>query len=85
MQEQLKAQQLEELLRLQEEQQRLLGRMNGSQDYAAGRQKRHKRCLKATTNSFLAGGDCRDKQVQCPLQPCLVCRQHTGGGIRGGR
>lgn len=41
MQEQLKAQQLEELLRLQEEQQRLLGRMNGSQDYAAGKNKRH--------------------------------------------
>lgn len=42
MQEQLKAQQLEELLRLQEEQQRLLGRMNGSQDYAAGKKiKRH--------------------------------------------
>ncbi|XP_074550957.1 centrosomal P4.1-associated protein [Halichoeres trimaculatus] len=32
MQEQLKAHQLEELLRLQEEQQRLLGLMNGSQD-----------------------------------------------------
>ncbi|XP_041662160.1 centromere protein J [Cheilinus undulatus] len=32
MQEQLKAHQLEELLRLQEEQQRLLGMMNGSQD-----------------------------------------------------
>lgn len=40
MQEQLKAQQLEELLRLQEEQQRLLGRMNGSQDYAAGTNKK---------------------------------------------
>ncbi|TNN03596.1 hypothetical protein fugu_000625 [Takifugu bimaculatus] len=36
MQEQLQAQQLEELLRLQEEQQRLLGKMNGSQDYDAG-------------------------------------------------
>lgn len=46
MQEQLKAQQLEELLRLQEEQQRLLGRMNGSQDYAAGKSKRQmmRRC-----------------------------------------
>ncbi|XP_045910595.1 centromere protein J isoform X2 [Micropterus dolomieu] len=32
MQEQLKAHQLEELLRLQKEQQRLLGRMNGSED-----------------------------------------------------
>lgn len=39
MQEQLQAQQLEELLRLQEEQQRLLGKMNGSQDYDAGKTK----------------------------------------------
>ncbi|CAJ1079083.1 centromere protein J [Xyrichtys novacula] len=36
MQEQLKAHQLEELLRLQEEQQRLLGMMNGSQDCSEG-------------------------------------------------
>ncbi|KAM6978584.1 LOW QUALITY PROTEIN: centrosomal P4.1-associated protein-like [Tautogolabrus adspersus] len=36
MQEQLKAHQLEELLRLQEEQQRLLGVMNGSQDCTEG-------------------------------------------------
>ncbi len=39
MQEQLKAHQLEELLHLQEEQQRLLGRMNGSQDYTEGKKK----------------------------------------------
>ncbi|XP_073330060.1 centrosomal P4.1-associated protein [Pagrus major] len=36
MQEQLKAHQLEELLRLQEEQQRLLGMINGSQDCTGG-------------------------------------------------
>ncbi|XP_036966294.1 centromere protein J isoform X1 [Acanthopagrus latus] len=36
MQEQLKSHQLEELLRLQEEQQRLLGMMNGSQDCTGG-------------------------------------------------
>ncbi|KAM7380102.1 hypothetical protein PAMP_003419 [Pampus punctatissimus] len=36
MQEQLKAHQLEELLRLQEEQQKLLGMMNGSQHYIEG-------------------------------------------------
>lgn len=36
MQEQLKAHQLEELLRLQEEQQRLLGMMNGSEHCAGG-------------------------------------------------
>lgn len=40
MQEQLQAQQLEELLRLQEEQQRLLGKMNVSRDYDAGKTKR---------------------------------------------
>ena len=37
MQEQLKAHQLEELLRLQEEQQRLLGMMNGSEHCEGGR------------------------------------------------
>ncbi|XP_044072782.1 centromere protein J isoform X2 [Siniperca chuatsi] len=36
MQEQLKAHQLEELVRLQEEQQRLLGMMNGSEDCTGG-------------------------------------------------
>lgn len=63
MQEQLKAQQLEELLRLQEEQQRLLGRMNGSQDYAAGKGQMMRRCSDANTKSFSQdkGGDCRDK------------------------
>lgn len=37
MQEQLKAQQLEELLRLQEEQQRLVGQMRGARDCDAGK------------------------------------------------
>lgn len=41
MQERLKASQLEELLRLQEEQQRLLGMMNGSQDGTKGRKRRN--------------------------------------------
>lgn len=40
MQEQLKAQQLEELLRLQAEQQRLLGRINGAQQSTEGEKKR---------------------------------------------
>lgn len=40
MQEQLKSHQLEELLRLQEEQQRLLGMMNGSQDCTGGKKKK---------------------------------------------
>lgn len=65
MQEQLKAQQLEELLRLQEEQQRLLGRMNASQDYAAGKKKRPmtRRCSNANAKSFSQDkrGDCREK------------------------
>lgn len=39
MQEQLKAQQLEELLRLQAEQQRLLGRINGAQQSTEGEKK----------------------------------------------
>lgn len=37
MQEQLKAHQLEELLRLQEEQQKLLGLMNGPQHLIEGK------------------------------------------------
>lgn len=40
MQEQLKAHQLEELLQLQEEQQRLLGKMNESQHRTGGKKER---------------------------------------------
>lgn len=76
MQEQLKAQQLEELLRLQEQQQRLLGRMNGSQDYAAGKKMRQmmRRHANGNTRSFSQDkrGDCRDKYTfGVKLQPCL--------------
>ncbi|XP_059198690.1 centromere protein J [Centropristis striata] len=54
MQEQLKAHQLEELLRLQEEQQRLLGMMNGSQHCAED----------DTESSVLAAAEWEDSPLQ---------------------
>ncbi|XP_044222439.1 centromere protein J isoform X2 [Thunnus albacares] len=70
MQEQLKAHQLEELLRLQEEQQKLLGMMNGSQH-----------CIEDhTQSSGLSGAECGEDTLQggshhreSPLSPTIIC------------
>ncbi|XP_035507558.2 centromere protein J isoform X2 [Scophthalmus maximus] len=65
MQEQLKAHQLEELLRLQEEQQRLLGMMNGS-EHCAGDQSEGSGLLEAETeeDSLQEASDHRESPRQ---------------------
>ncbi|TMS06707.1 Centromere protein J [Larimichthys crocea] len=76
MQEQLKAHQLEELLRLQEEQQRLLGMMNGSQD-STGDLTDH------TESPGLSGAEWGENSHQgahqTPCSPTMNCHRVTHG------
>ncbi|XP_037646357.1 centromere protein J isoform X2 [Sebastes umbrosus] len=80
MQEQLKAHQLEELLRLQEEQQRLLGMMNGSQH-----------CIEDDTESSgLSGAEWEDNSLQRACRyteslysPSINCRGASQGSTCG--
>ncbi|TKS67682.1 Centromere protein J [Collichthys lucidus] len=76
MQEQLKAHQLEELLRLQEEQQRLLGMMNGSQD-STGDLTDH------TESPGLSGAEWGENSQQgahqTPCSPTVNCHRVTHG------
>ncbi|GAA6219153.1 centromere protein J-like [Lates japonicus] len=74
MQEQLKAHQLEELLRLQEEQQRLLGMMNGSQHCTGGPSGAE------WEESSLHGAS---HQTESPYSPNLNCYGNPHGSTCG--
>ncbi|XP_034742351.1 centromere protein J isoform X2 [Etheostoma cragini] len=74
MQEQLKASQLEELLSLQQEQQRLLGMMNGPQQCAGD----------DTENSVLSEAEWRDYSFQgAGHSPTIKCREDPQGSTYG--
>ncbi|XP_041806721.1 centromere protein J isoform X2 [Chelmon rostratus] len=76
MQEQLKAHQLEELLRLQEEQQRLLGMINGSQDCTGD----HTESSGLSEESSLHG-DCRYTESHSPAMSCHRVTQGLTCGL----